>query len=214
VVRELELWTHPQLSEFIPSLDHKRDSYLKGVGDPFSETFDPVSDLSQMRRVEERDEGFDRMVSKIEAKMRVFDWGQRVCNGDRGLIQFECFFRRGSPVMRSFITAYNEVRGLGRYCHYDEESEFGVQHDIMLEREWMRCSRQREESLDDSGEGWDEDTDSEIIRKERKEGWRKLMWEEWSKSDRPMTKGYMTLRYVRMIMIDLLSNYMHERSVL
>ena len=81
-----------------------------------------------------------------------------------------------------------------------------MQYDIMLEQEWMRCRRQREESLDDSAEeGWDEYMESEIIRRERKEGLRELMWKEWSEGDRPMTKGYMTLRYVRMIMIDFLT---------
>ncbi len=163
------VWTgfqsYPQLSEIIPL--RKKDLYLRGVGDPFSETFDPVSDLSQMRRVEERDEGFNRMVSEIETKMRVFDWGQRVCDGDRRLRQFECFLRGGSPVMRSFMTAYNEVSRLGLFYYYDEESEFEVQYDIMLEREWMRCRRQREESQDDSGEGWDKDMESEIFRRER-----------------------------------------------
>jgi hypothetical protein len=146
-----------------------------------------------------RDEGFDRIISETEAETRFFDWGDRVYWGDN---EFDIIVELLSPTPLSLIMCMDIVE-LGRR---DYDDRFGRRlrqvrnsrlSEIELEREWMRHKRLREKVIFYEGDGWNKDVESEIIKRERKEGWRELMWEEWSEGDRPVTKEYMIWKYIR-----------------
>ncbi len=185
-----------------PMTHQKRDSYLRGIRDPFSETFEPVSDLNKIRQVRKRDKEFDQVVSEIETEMRYLDWGNRVFGWEEDITDLEELLAL-PPVVSTFANIYDEVEMIG-YLYPISESDQSYcervsqeKQDIMSEEKWMECRKVREELLGCLGDGLDKDADSEIIKRERKEGWKELMWERWGNGT---TKGCMTRGYILMNM--------------